>query len=133
MRLSVSSVFMILYGIFGIGLSMFFLLAGFAAGFISGVPGLDSLASVGLLALGGLFLVMGILGIISGVWLWGGKLYGIYTGIPLLTIGCMFAVALSVSVQTLTIWEISGIILAVNVTLLVLLFVCWQKLSPELP
>ena len=124
----------ILYGIFGTGLAILFIFAGFATGFVSNVPNLTSLAlaSVGLLALGGLFLVMGILGIISGIWLWGGKIHGVYSGIPLLVIGCIVGIALGGSVQTLAGWEISATILAVNVTLLALVFACWQKLRPEL-
>jgi hypothetical protein len=134
MRFSVSSVLTILYGLFGIGLAILFLAAGFATGFVSSVPSLDSwaLASVGLLALGGLFLVMGILGVISGIWLWSSKILGIYSGIPLLVIGCIVAIALGSSVQTLATWEISGTILAVNITLLTLLFGCWHKLRPDL-
>jgi hypothetical protein len=75
---------------------------------------------------------MGILGVISGIWLWSGKTYGIYSGIPLLVIGCIVALALGGSVQTLGTWEISATILTVNFTLLALLFSCWHKLRPEL-
>ena len=133
MRLAVSSFFMVLYGIFGIGLSIVFLLAGFATGFVSSAPGLNALAlaSVGVLALGGLFLVMGIVGVISGVWLWGGKPYGIYSGIPLLVIGLLIAIILAGSVHALAAWEISAAIIAANGALLILLFACWHRLRPE--
>lgn len=133
MRLTVSSVLFVIYGLTGIGLSIIFLLAGFATGIISPIPssGLLAIASVGLLLLGGVFLVMGILGVICGAWMWGVKLWGIYIGIPLLMIGLVTSFFFAVAAQVLLAWEITGTIWAVNLILIALLLSSWAWVRSE--
>jgi hypothetical protein len=131
MRAQVASIFFILYGVFGVGVGILFVMAGFASGLISSVPFYGSLAitSLGLLGFGGLLLAMGIVGIICGVWLWRVQVWGAAIGMPLLFVGMMIVLFIVVSAPALITFELMITIWAINAVLLAILTFTWGKLK----
>ncbi len=133
MRVSVLSVAFFLYGFFGVIVGLVSIAAGLAAGSLSDYYfGFSSAAStsVYLLSLGGLLFVMGVLGIICGVWLWKGQTTGAVVGIPLLLGGLAIVSILDLRFpsQSLSTYEVIGIVWTVNVILLTILIASWTKL-----
>lgn len=130
MRVMVTSVLYFLYGAFGIGIGLIFIGAGFASGIVSSLPGASSVeyTSIGLLGLGGVLLVMGILGIICGVWLWKVQTLGAVVGIPLLIGGLAIATLLMKFFPILTFYEIGGTVWVVNMILLITMISSWTRL-----
>ena len=136
-RIIVSSVLFIIYGLIGIGLSLLFILAGFATGTLSTISTLNSIAltSIGLLSLGGIFLIMGIVGVVCGWWLWNKRLLGAEVGIPLLVIGMVIVIFLAGLYPSLPSGEIAGAVWVTNILMTILLFFTWSRLrgSQESP
>jgi len=126
----VSSVLFIIYSLFGIGLSVIVIIAGFAAGTFSTVSTYSSMAltSIGLLSLGGVLLLMGIVGVVCGWWLWNKRLLGAEIGIPLLVMGIVIITILAGMFPTLTSAEIAGAVWITNLLIIILLFFTWPKL-----
>jgi hypothetical protein len=131
MRVEIASVFFLLYGIFGIGIGLVFLVAGFVTGLVSSIPFYPSQvpASLGLLGLGGLLLVMGILGVICSVWLWRVQVWGAAVGIPLVLVGIIIGWFLVASSPVLITYELTVTIWTVNASLFALLVASWSKLQ----
>ena len=131
MRVTVASVFFFMYSGVGIGIGILFIAAGYASGVFAGVPGFSSIAvtSIGLLGFGGLLVVMGILGVVCGLWLWKSQLTGVIVGIPLLLGGVAIASILVALYPTLIFYEVGGTVYFVNGTLFILLAGSWSKME----
>jgi hypothetical protein len=131
MRVMVASVFFFLYSGVGIGIGIFFIAAGFLSGIVSSVPNLTSIAttSVGLLGFGGLLVIMGILGVICGLWLWKVQTWGAVVGIPLLIGGLAIASILMWLFPVLFFYEVGGSVWFVNVIMTIILLASWTKLK----
>ncbi len=131
MRAQVASVFFFLYGAFGVGVGILFVIAGFLSGLVSSVPFYGSLAltSLGLLGFGGLLLAMGIVGIICGVWLWRVQVWGAAIGIPLLIVGMVIGLFFVITVPNLVTFELTMTIWVVNVILLAILAFTWGRMK----
>ena len=130
LRVSVSSVLFFIYGLIGIGLSFLFILAGFAVGAVGNLaPSILVSTSIGILVLGGILLLMGIIGVICGWWLWNNRLFGAAGGIPLLVAGILIVTVLAAQFPTLSSGEIAGTVWVGNTLMMILLFFSWRKLK----
>jgi hypothetical protein len=134
MRVSVLSIAFFLYGAFGIIVGILFIAGGLVYGSFSAdyYFGFSSFASTSvlLLGLGGLLFVMGVLGIICGIWLWKGQTLGAVVGIPLLLGGLVIVSILDLRYPSpsLSTYELTGMVWVVNVILLMILIASWTKL-----
>ena len=130
LRVSVSSILFYIYGLIGIGLSFLFILAGFAVGAVGDLaPSTFASTSIGILVLGGILLLMGIIGVICGWWLWNNRLLGAVVGIPLLAAGIIIVTTLAAQFPTLSSGEIAGTVWVGNISMTILLFFSWHKLK----
>lgn len=136
MRVMISSVLFVLYGLVGIGLGFMFVAGGFATGLVASMPmaGLfnngATLASLGLLGVGALLLAMGAFGMISGVWLWRMQIWGAVVGSVLLIIGMIIPLFIVITSPVLITYEFLLLVWGVNFVMLVLLIGSWGKLRP---
>jgi hypothetical protein len=143
LRVTISSILFVIYGLVGIGLSFLFIIGGFVLGgiatFAGGLAYYNSFAgnaSVGFLLLGGVFLFMGVIGIVCGYWLWRVQIWGASIGMVLLAIGMALALIPLLSVRNLITGELTGTVWLGNIAMMILLFFSWPRLaraSLELP
>jgi hypothetical protein len=131
MRAQLASVFFVLYGVFGVVLGIVVVVGGFASGAAASIPFYSSLtlASLGLLGFGGVLIVMGIVGIVCGVWLWRVQIWGAAIGIPLLVIGMVIPTFFVYFAPSLLTFELLVTIWAINLLLMVVLVFSWGKLK----
>jgi hypothetical protein len=131
MRVMVSAVILVIYGLIGVGLSVIVILAGFVTGAMQSVMPNDivTVASIGLIVLGGCLLVMGLLGIVSGWWIYQGKVWGAAVGVVLNGVGIMIITILAAMFHALTLGELAGLIWVGNISIAVLLLSSWNKLQ----
>ena len=130
MRTQVASIVFFLYGAFGIIVGLLFTLTGFASGIAGSIPFYGSLVltSLGLLGFGGLLLLMGIFGLICGVWLWRVQIWGAAIGIPLLAIGMIITAFFVLVGPSLFAFELMMTVWVVNFLLVVVLVFSWGTL-----
>jgi hypothetical protein len=139
LRVTISSILFVIYGLVGIGFSFLFIIGGFVLGGIATFAGsfvsynpFAGDASIGFLMLGGIFLFMGIIGIVCGYWLWRMQIWGASIGMVLLTIGMVLALIPLLSVRNLITGEITGTVWLGNIAMMIMLFFSWPRLmQPE--
>jgi hypothetical protein len=130
LRVSILSISFFIYGFIGIGLGILFMIAGFTAGAVSSLdPYFSPLISFGVLAFGAGLFVMGIVGLVSGWWLWKAQMWGAVAGIPLLMLGIFIVSLLALIYPGISTYELALTVWIGNGFLLSGLFFSWGKLS----
>lgn len=136
LRVTLSSILFVIYGLIGIGLSFLFIIGGFVMGglvsagsYVGVFNPFGEFASLGAVLFGGILLLMGIAGIVCGWWLWRMQIWGAAIGIALLVIGMTLALIPSAAAASLVTGELTGVVWAGNVAMMVLLIFSWPILS----